>query len=70
MTDDCDSRQKHTTFYRFVAATRLNMTSNMINHVIMSDGMTPTQLKRLKEHKYSAEGQSLFEPVLQVITKF
>lgn len=42
------------------------MASDMVTNVVMSDVLTPSQLKRLKEHKYSAEGQSVCEPVLQV----
>ncbi len=43
------------------------MASDMVTSVIMSDVLTPSQLKRLKEHKYSAAGQSVCEPALQVI---
>ncbi|XP_072034044.1 cholinephosphotransferase 1-like [Amphiura filiformis] len=46
------------------------MASDMVTNVIMSDVLTPSQLKRLKEHKYSAEGQSLCEPTMQVFWRW
>ena len=36
----------------------------------MGEVLTPGQLKRLTEHKYSVEGSSLIEPYLQVFWKW
>lgn len=35
-------------------------------HFLWPEPLSPAQLKRLEEHKYSASGRSLFEPPCQV----
>lgn len=35
-------------------------------HSLWLDPLSPAQLKRLEEHKYSASGRSLFEPPCQI----
>lgn len=34
------------------------------------ESLTPTQLKKLKEHKYSATGTSLVEPYMQIFWRW
>lgn len=35
-------------------------------HLLWPEPLSPAQLKRLEEHKYSASGRSLFEPPCQI----
>lgn len=37
-----------------------------MTHFLWSEPLSPAQLKRLEEHKYSASGRSLFEPPCQI----
>ncbi|XP_022083677.1 cholinephosphotransferase 1-like [Acanthaster planci] len=47
-----------------------SMTQSLIRHLTSPDLLSQGQLKRLKEHKYSAEGTSLFDAPMQVFWRW
>ena len=49
-------------YWRTVKPQRIRHSSNIFN---MNEVLTPSQLKRLTEHKYSVEGSSICDPVMQ-----
>ncbi|XP_033646223.1 cholinephosphotransferase 1-like [Asterias rubens] len=47
-----------------------SLVQSLINHVTTPDLLSQSQLKRLKEHKYSAEGSSVCDPLMQVFWRW
>ncbi|XP_038051111.1 cholinephosphotransferase 1-like isoform X2 [Patiria miniata] len=48
----------------------VSLTQSLLRHLTAPDLLSQSQLKRLKEHKYSAEGTSLFDAPMQVFWRW
>ena len=61
---------KDTSYQTHKLPKMMSITQNLVAYLTSPDLLSQSQLKRLKEHKYSTEGSSLFEPPMQVFWRW